>query len=313
MRECNISCLFDGGDEADAKGDIEQAKIIKEALLGVESHYAMGNHDWFAHETGSNLAYIYDSGKMNQNGNADRHYYYIDNHQKKIRYIIMSSFSEITPESDPAAGPGYESDQITWLSNVALNVESGWKILIFTHAVYYMHMGTGAFTDIANNSDFLNAVNNYSGNGEIVAIFQGHIHRDTFIYTDSGIPIIVTTCDRNVPYTNAQGYTDINVDRTAGTIKEQAFDVVGVDFNDETIKTIRIGAGNNRIFHYTVLNIVSSVTLTSTLSGTVTWSSSDDNVATVSSGVVSAVGHGSIDIIATNEDEEFEVWHAIVA
>ena len=84
----------------------------------------------------------------------------------------------------------------------------------------------------------------YSGcTGEVVCVFSGHNHVDGCIQTDGGLNVISTTCD-------AYGAPEGGVVRTKGTITEQAFDVVNIDYENKKIYMTRIGAGEDRVFSY---------------------------------------------------------------
>ena len=72
----------------------------------------------------------------------------------------------------------------------------------------------------------MNVLDQYEGNGTIAAIIQGHTHRDRLATTPSGIPVIITTCDKNGQWISSTGDADLLVDRSSGTIREQAFDVM---------------------------------------------------------------------------------------
>lgn len=238
---CKIPRLFALGDIAFGL-NTEYLSMLDSAYLGTVHHVA-GNHEWDRGTTGNALAYYMDSGKENQIGNANRHYYYVDNRQQKIRYVIMSSETE-------GNGAGYEAEQIAWLTNTALNVEAGWSIIVFAHSIYNYNPTNDAFSMISHAQSFLTALDGYSGNGEIVAVFSGHTHRDAVMHTTGGIPIILTACDKYKPYIESGADKEpwLSATRTEGTITEQAFDVVAMDKTNKTLTLIRIGApADNRV------------------------------------------------------------------
>ena len=115
-----------------------------------------------------------------------------------------------------------------------------------------VNWGTNAVTlGTSVAQPFVDVINNYDGNGEIIAIIQGHTHRDRITFTaENGIPVILTTCDKYVSSESGGNY-DIDVTRTINTISEQALDVFIVNRNTKTINIIRIGGlardgiGNN--------------------------------------------------------------------
>ena len=79
---------------------------------------------------------------------------------------------------------------------------------------------------------------------ECMALICGHVHRDYSVNSSGNIRIISTVCDANS--TSANAYNDL--ERTTGTYKEQAIDIFFVDTENNTIETVRIGAGEDRSF-----------------------------------------------------------------
>ena len=84
----------------------------------------------------------------------------------------------------------------------------------------------------------MNAIDRYDGDGEILAVFHGHIHRDLINRTASGVPVIGVTADK----TDTSKESVVLVERRFGTITEQAFDVVIVDRTARKLHCVRIGA-----------------------------------------------------------------------
>ena len=120
-----------------------------------------------------------------------------------------------------------------------------------THTTYFIKYDTNELVQVIPQ-DYLDALDNYSGNGKIACIISGHTHRDRITATAGGIPIVIVTCDKYRVYTDpVTGNQDLNVTRTLGTITEQAFDVVVLDKTNKKLTFIRIGAqalngtGNN--------------------------------------------------------------------
>ena len=81
-------------------------------------------------------------------------------------------------------------------------------------------------------------------NCTFVAVIVGHTHVDNVI-TDgtNNYPIIGVNCDTRDG--SISGYN-----RSAGTVNEQSFDVVHVDYTNRKIYMTRIGAGSDREISY---------------------------------------------------------------
>lgn len=233
---CNIPRLFDGGDSANG-ASIDFVNALHSSYTH-DIHHIMGNHDWMLNRSGDYLAYYFDSFGYNQVGNVEKHYYYVDNVQKKIRYIILNAWRSDLTQSNTLVS-AYDAEQLSWFTGAALNVESGWDIIIFTH---YIKDGSKYAPDGA--LAFANAIDNYNGNGNIICVLEGHTHWDNISHTNGGVPVIATTCDKNGSWisggTNMEPWLDEQ--RPDGTIYEQAFDVVCLNRTMRKITMVRIGA-----------------------------------------------------------------------
>lgn len=136
----------------------------------------------------------------------------------------------------------------------------GYNIIVFSHVGLDNGGDNGnvaniidGFKRITDGIDKFNQKNSYvfdgitydySGcTGEVICVFSGHNHVDGCIQTDGGLNVISTTCD-------AYGAPEGGVVRTKGTITEQAFDVVNIDYENKKIYMTRIGAGEDRVFSY---------------------------------------------------------------
>ena len=181
-----------------------------------------------------------DSYNDDQIGNMYEHYYYVDNHQKKLRYVVLNAYHRENGSSTVSSG--YTSEQINWFEGDALQVESGWDILVFTH-----YIGTTYTTDV-NAQAIRDLIDAYNGDpnspGHIIAIIQGHTHFDTVCHTTGGVPIITTTCDKNVGWISGGVNQEewLTEYRASNTINEQAFDIMILDRESKQIKAVRIGS-----------------------------------------------------------------------
>lgn len=229
----NIDTLVNGGDTSDTlHGTFEFLNLLRKSFNGKILN-VVGNHEYERSKTDGMINNIISTNDYIANGNPSRNYYYVDIPYKKIRLIVLNAFSY-------NQSYGYETEQVEWLTN-ALSMEIGWKSIIFTHNLYGISM--------SDNTIFLYDASEYiiptldANKDNIIAIFQGHNHKDRITHTPNGIPVIITTCDKCKIWNDSNGNPDINpnVDRTRGTIHENAFDVVGVDIDNKTITCIRIG------------------------------------------------------------------------
>jgi hypothetical protein len=171
-------------------------------------------------------------------GDGDKSYFYFDNNERKTRYVGLSTFGLYINDDYESC---FTKKQLDWFRNTALNVQEGWSIVIFTHSLYHVIGASNkSVLAISGASDFIAAIDEYKGPGTIVCVLMGHSHRDRIHIGTSGVPYIITACDRSSPYNN-----DINVTRVPGTITEQHFETVIIDKDKRQIKLFSIG-GNAR-------------------------------------------------------------------
>lgn len=236
---CHVPRMFNLGDMADTvRQDLAD---LMAANFDGDIHYVMGNHDYFRPAKGKGLAYAYDSGKPMQVGVRERHYYYVDNPQSKLRYIILSGFDEGV-ESGDSWTRGYEAAQLAWLATEALNVEAGWNVLVYMHSTHVISSDRLNVTADIYAAPVLELLDANNAEGKIIAIFSGHTHIDAVMHTTGGIPIIITACDKYQAYTSGDYFDFYDDDRLLGTITEQCFDVAAIDKTVRTINLVRIGA-----------------------------------------------------------------------
>ena len=187
---------------------------------------------------------------------VDNGCYCIDNEPQKTR-IIMLNTTDVSGNFDyEGGGVSFRSSTLQWLS-AALTEKTDYKIIIvchtplnyetFTNDVNFGENRDGlslmvqAFKNKTEfettrfettvNADFRNNTN------ELICVISGHRHIDGNS-VENNVLNIVTTCDC---IDKKDGYG-----RKAGTISEQAFDVFCINYDTNTINTVRIGAGSNR-------------------------------------------------------------------
>lgn len=317
-----IPRLFHGGDLDRTDVNEEYVEIMKSAYNG-ETHYVVGNHElYYPTSTGGQAFIQLSAGKNNQIGNTKRNYYYVDNFQDNIRYVVLSVYDAPTPNDGDGAVDLFEDTQKNWLQNVALDVPDDFSVIIFVH---YVVGYLGYYDSIA--LAISNVVDTAKENGtDIICLFTGHGHYDGLFNTTGGVPIVMTTCDKNMPWikngTNMEPWMNA---RVSGTINEQAFDVVLVDRANEYIKAIRVGYPSmdcyvgsttddfydadieERIVHYNKIDLSGSTTVTPMITP-VSWESSNTSVCTISNGTVTEVGNGIAYVSAKSSSGELESW-----
>lgn len=165
-------------------------------------------------------------------GDKNKSYFYFDKVGSKVRYVGLSTFGLFINNVYESA---YTEEQLQWLKEIALDVEEDWTIVIFTHSLYHVSLPSNKLTVISQ--PFVDAIDHYQGRGKIACVLMGHSHVDRIHIGKTGVPYIISQCDRTEPYRN-----DINVKRVSGTISEQHFEVVLMDLNKQEIRLYAIGS-----------------------------------------------------------------------
>lgn len=165
-------------------------------------------------------------------GDKNKSYFYFDNTTSKVRYIGLSTYGLYI---DNLYENAYTKEQLQWFKNQALQVDEGWTIVIFTHALFQVSSKSNKLTVLSQG--FVDAIDHYQGKGKIACVLMGHLHVDRIHIGESGVPYILSQCDRTEPYKG-----DINVLRVPGTISEQHFEVVLIDKKKQEVRLYSIGS-----------------------------------------------------------------------
>lgn len=210
---------------------------------------------------------------------SDGTYYYIDDLTTKTRYIILNPFWSkwagdeegfvVNIQHSFFHTPLYGEQQLKWFAEEALDMPSDYAAVIIAHHVNNVEANKNPVIDYAILKGIVDAFNNkskYSGtcygaeewqstnisvnyenaNGEIIAIFSGHNHKNiTYDYFETVPCIHITTTGAywDVRDENAE-------ERIRGTASEFSVDAVVIDRVSRKIYMNRLGAGEDRIIEY---------------------------------------------------------------
>lgn len=236
-----INKILNGGDTGNSRVICDNAILQLRNAIGSNNVYTVtGNHELNdASRYEQPFKRVADELREHNSdivyGDDDRTYFYFENKENKIRFIGLSSFGLYLDDNYES---GYTHEQLTWFKNTALQVETDWTIIIFTHTLYDIDITTDKLIiSLSGAKGFIDAIDSYKGNGSIACVLMGHTHRDRIHIGKTGVPYIISASDRHASH---QG--DINVDRNLGTIREQHFETVVLDKGNRTIKLLSIGA-----------------------------------------------------------------------
>lgn len=170
-------------------------------------------------------------------------YYYADDVNHKMRYVILNNYA-------------MNKVQLDWFARVALDVPSSdWGVMLCTHvcpangdlgAVPKSKIILGIIDAFKKHRPYVSNEGvvlsvDYTGKGgEFIAWVGGHWHKDLILDID-GVKCVAVAQDC------AQ-----TAERAKGEITEQAFDVLTIDRKRHKVYTTRIGFGEDREFDYEV-------------------------------------------------------------
>lgn len=176
-------------------------------------------------------------------------YFSFDNPTTKTRYICLDTGLE---------GSELETAQREWLNATLASMPTNYHALVFAHIIYQTtttwHVGLQPSelqitSFMSAVSVILDTFNDNNSDKKVEAIFGGHAHIDGNFSTTGGIPIVLIDCDARQTFTETSTGSG-TANHALGTINEQCFDVVTVDYSTKTIKCVRIGRGADRTITY---------------------------------------------------------------
>lgn len=322
---------------------------------------ARGNHDYSEHDSVSKTKHWASEAVKHMRGlidgigvydnaanSPDSLYYFFDNREAKIRYIIVDCV-----DGSDIGSLTISNTQMQWVAYALNDLDEGWKAVIVGHCPITKYFAVSYETGMDKFLNFRNMLLAYNKKqsteiggisynfsnaaGKIILYIHGHTHVDNQAFHD-GIPFVATMCDKYNHHAWSPFAEDTDLaesPKTKGTAKEQAFDAVTISADKSVISCRRIGFGHDRHFHVGEIEVQagSTVPLEASIITPSLWKACDEDVmnnnaatnakgsgdydvpvengfATIdSSGVVTAVAPG--DVIAFAEDAEHnkEFWH----
>ncbi|WP_436632893.1 hypothetical protein [Latilactobacillus sakei] len=283
----NVDANINGGDQVlSAGGALNALRKGFEFTPAKDFIYCEGNHDrYIVDPILSKKDYYNIVNRAHRNDPTfsfgdpyGGEYFYKNFDDKKIRVVVLDLYDiGAEHDADYNLNAGYRQNQLEWLANEALQVESGWQVMLITHSspIYGMPENnrginceplmqvleafkTGinatitATDKVYNDGTFdINFTTNFKTAGTLIAVMSGHAHNDYSIIKN-GINYIQTIC----------GYIDILLyhaqndqpakygQRDQHTYSAIAFDIGIVDTVAHTINFKRFGYGHDRKFTY---------------------------------------------------------------
>ena len=268
--------VVNGGDVLDyqnSQGEIDS--LFGSFSTDVISHFddimlVKGNHDSNPYGTPvlTDAQYYEQFFKpMAKHGADGKTYYYVDDVALKVRFLIVDSRETsiaYSIENGDATEKAYAQAEVRWIYDTLNSTPSGYTVIAISHVMWW---GASQFPEgsaIIGSSSMsqlctvLNAYNkrqsgtewgiayNFANAKGVASYVQtGHTHID-YSQVISGILAVSTAADS---YHYANNRPD-SVEHVLGTTTENALDLVIVKPSAGTVKTVRVGAGGNRLFNY---------------------------------------------------------------
>lgn len=248
LRKTPMSKVFLGGDYISSYSTKEAARdrlimcTNQFKNLPADVFFLYGNHDNNSNQ--SNTAMILSpkevfcllQSQMKGIVYGDYYYFYTDNPTTKTRFLCLSS----GPMPNADSETGISTAEYNWVREILQDTPKDYHCIVFIHAV--KADADGDYTASAKELFSILDGNNASGGCRVEAVFSGHTHKDFNGYTDGGIPVIIIDTDG----TGTVG----DIAAEVGTITEQCFDAVTIDYDNKVIYCDRIGRGQSRVINY---------------------------------------------------------------
>ena len=204
--------------------------------------------------------------KFYKNGKA----FYYDDVVQKIRFISIDAFEnrEYTVVDGNITAQTFATmtdDQVEFIRSAFNNTPNDYSVITFSHIAIKGPIVNNQNIEIYNNTlnkstNLLNIISTFKNDGgKYICHICGHLHHDFLTMTD-GITEVNMLNDgthyREASYWNSVASAETlqiignSPQKVLGTTNECAFDVCIINHDTQTVKLIRIGAGNDREFTY---------------------------------------------------------------
>ena len=339
-RKCSFDFIVHLGDiiEGNFSKSVSSGMLIQAAqdLRGLTDLPILltGNHDdncmYYVHEYEGLIGNADRYALLNRLNDAkvqrigtERYFYFdFENQNMDIRVICLEGLlGDGYPPGIAGEAWGYTDAQVAWVRDTALDTDK--QVVFLSHmplsSIYKSSYERGYL--VYNSEAMLAVIGAFVENGgTVIGFINGHTHADYIALNSIGIFEVQSGC-QNMNVSGPGGeesyndgaYTPYVPARTRNTVTQELWDAVALCPDGHTVRMIRFGAGSDRTIHYDGVTVTTTETLTSELSGTLTWTSSDTEVATVSGGTVTAAASGRCMITAKDTSGNAEHWKIVVA
>lgn len=238
------------GDFTDGMVSKEQtAKYVKKIQddlekCGVPVYSVVGNHDsnYFRNHgrefTSQEMRELYKLPGESLD-------YYVDILQYSVRMIFLSSFDD-----KAIVRYGYTDQQLEWFREVLYSAPKGTRFLIFSHDAPLAKLDYWSYL-IRNGEAILDILEecNDSRDYQVLGFIFGHVHAD-IDFRECSFPVVSVGCAKLEYFTDKKPKGAITYERIAGTVTQDLWDSLLVDFEEQVLRFVRFGAGEDRVISY---------------------------------------------------------------
>lgn len=171
--------------------------------------------------------------------------YYVDMPEYQVRMIMLSSFDDRAP-----VRYGYTEQQLVWLRRVLFEAPEGTGFLIFSHDAPLAKLDYWSFL-VRNGEALLDILEECNARTEyqILGFFYGHVHTDAG-FEECSFPVVSIGCAKLEYFLDKKPEGAVTPYREAGTVSQDLWDSLLIDFEEQKLKLVRFGAGEDREFSY---------------------------------------------------------------
>lgn len=245
----------------------EQMKSFASAIKSGEFYPAQGNHDGYTNLCGSNdialdedwaAATEFIDTYKNASRPENKPYFYVDYPEKKLRLIVICSFfynSDFYSGANFAKQFGIDEMQIKWLKDDALNLDSDWTVMLFSHDTPFSNFDEKMlFEDNARVNGSLalqTLIDCRKERGfDIAAWFIGHFHGELIKSFYDVNFIIIGSQTAYVPQLWSMPEGGFYYPRVLETDTEDLWDAVIWNKSKRLLRLVRFGVGADREVTY---------------------------------------------------------------
>lgn len=234
-------------------------------------------------ETAAFIRKFTDPRAVFNNDDPGSDYYYFDEPCSKIRYIAFDTTDSV---SDKLIVYGISTRQLKWvIENAILTTPQGWGIYFLSHVPAARdHNSIASILRAGDCIDALSSHENFNLDGrnydfaqrpdiQVLMMLSGHRHSDVESAIGSTFNIL-TSCDsKRTTYGLGMPLSGCSAPKVEDALGEQTFDYVSISKDKTIIRTVRLGDGNDRIFHIVPLECHTGTTvqLNPILKGHLKW------------------------------------------